>query len=175
MKLNAILKFIKPAQATTKEVDSMTTEKDQAALVTDNTTAELTAQLSTVTEAMTALQANFADLSTKYDLATAALAASADAQAMFIAQAKAAVMASRSASLSAIMGDVQGPKTAASLESLNDAAFAVVLESYSANFEAESKSPMFQEKGVGADAAPVVEEDAVKRLAANIAAQLKSN
>lgn len=170
-------KFSKLAQANTQEeiVTTMTTEKDQAAeLVTDNTTAELTAQLSNVTEAMTALQGNFAALQSKYDLATAALAQSAEAQATLVANAKAAVLTARTEKLSAIMGDVQGPKTAASLESLDDEAFAVVLSSYAANFEAESKSEMFSEKGVAAEAAPVVEEDVTTRLAASLAAQFKS-
>lgn len=174
-------KFSKLAQANTQEevANTMTTEKDQAALVTDNTTAELTAQLSTVTEAMTALQAQFAELSTKYVAAEAALAASADAQAMLVAQAKASVLASRTASLSAIMGDVKGPSTAAKLEALDDAAFAVVLDSYAASFAAEEKSEMFVEKGVAAEATPVaeVEESAEMKLikAKQAAARLQTN
>jgi len=162
------------AQATTEEVVSMTTEKDQVALATDITTAELTAQLSTVTEAMTTLQAEFAELSTKYAAAEAALTASAQAQEMLISQAKAAKMEARTASLSAVMGDVKGPQMAVALESLGDDAFATVLSGYAASFEAESKSEMFSEKGVSAEAAPVVEEDTATRLAASLAATFKT-
>lgn len=168
-------KFSKPAQATTEEVvTNMTTEKDQAALVTDNTTADLTAQLSNVTEAMTALQAQFAEMSTKYALAEAALAASADAQATLVASAKAAVLQSRTASLSAIMGDVKGPLLAASLESLNDETFATVLSGYTASFEAEASSDEFKEIGVAAEAAPVAEVGVVQTLAASIAAKFQT-
>lgn len=163
-------KYFNPASADNQEeVKQMTQETEQTVASADNTAvAELVAQLASQTEAMTALQS-------KYDLATAALAQSAEAQATLIANAKAVVMAARTEKLSAIMGDVQGPKTAASLESLDDGAFAVVLSSYTANFAAEAKSEMFVEKGVAAEAAPVEEVDAVSRLAANLAAQFKTN
>lgn len=164
-------KVFNPAQAETQEeVISMTTEKDQAALVTDNTTADLTAQLSTVTESLASLQAEFAEMKTNYEAAQAALSASADAQATLVAQAKAKVTAERTASLSAVMGDAKGAQMAASLESLDDATFATVLSGYAASFEAEEKTEMFTEKGVAAEVKPVVEEvDTVKALAASIA------
>ena len=178
--LKEVMKYFKPAQATTeKVVTDMTTEKDQVALATDTTTAELTAQLSTVTEAMTTLQAQFAELTNKYMAAEAALAASADAQAMLVAQAAAAKLATRSTSLSAIMGDVKGPATAAKLEALDDTSFAVVLDSYAASYAAEEKSEMFVEKGVAAEATPVaeVEESAEMKLikAKQAAARLQTN
>jgi len=171
--LKHLQKFFNPAQAETEEVENMTTEKDQAALVTDNTTAELTTQLSNVTESLTTLQAQFAELTTNYEAATAALAQSAEAQATLVANAKAAVMATRKASLSAIMGDVKGPQMAASLESLDDATFATVLSGYAASFEAEENSEMFSEVGVAAEATPVVEVDTVTQLAASIAAKFQ--
>lgn len=167
---------VQPAQAESQEeVVNMTTEKDQVALATDTTTAELTAQLSTVTEAMTALQAQFAGLSEKYTAAEAALAASAEAQAQLVAQAAAKVQAARSEKLSAIMGDIKGPQTAASLSALNDEAFEVVLASYAASYEAEATSEMFKEAGVAAEAAPVVEKDTATRLAATFAAQFNKS
>lgn len=166
-------KVFNPAQAETQEeVVTMATQEDQTAkLDTDDNTAELTAQLSTVTESLTTLQAQFAELNTKYEAATAALAQSAEAQATLVANAKAAVLADRTDKLSAIMGDVKGPQMAASLESLDDTTFATVLSGYAASFEAEEKSEMFTEKGVAAEAKPVVEVDAVKQLADSIAAK----
>lgn len=171
--LKEFMKYLKPAQATQMEVPEMTTQEQQPTAANEQL-AEMAAALATATEAQAAMQEQMAALQSKYDLATAALAQSAEAQATLIANAKAAVMTARTEKLSAIMGDVQGPKTAASLESLDDEAFAVVLSSYAANFEAESKSEMFSEKGVAAEAAPVEEVDAVSRLAASLAAQFKT-
>ena len=167
-------KFSKLAEANSQE-EVMTTVTEQAPAPADNTAvAEMAAQLASQSEQMTTLQAQFADISAKYEAAGAALAASAEAQATMVAQAAAKVQAARSEKLVAIMGDVKGPQTAASLSALNDEAFEVVLASYAANFEAEASSEMFSEKGVAAEAAPVVEEDAVSRLAANLAAQFKT-
>lgn len=167
-------KVFNPAQATQEEIISMTTEENQVAAMAADNTAELTATLNTVTEAMATLQADFAEMKTNYEAAQVALSASAEAQATLVANAKATVMTSRSASLSAIMGDVKGPQMATSLESLDDATFATVLSGYAASFEAEEKSEMFQEKGAAAEAAPVVEVDAVKTLAASIAAKFQT-
>jgi hypothetical protein len=162
-----------PAE-TLEEVISMITEKDQAALVTDNTTADLTAQLSIVTESLTTLQADFAELKTNYEAAQVALSASADAQATLVANAKAKVMAERTASLTAVMGDVKGAQMATSLETLDDSTFATVLSGYVASFEAEEKSEMFTEKGTAAEALPVVEASVVNQLAASIAAKFQT-
>lgn len=166
-------KVFNPAQAETEEeVISMIKEEDQAAIQAADNTATLTAELNTVTEAFAALQAEFAEMKTNYESAQAALSASAEAQATLVAQAKAKVTAERTASLSAVMGDVKGPQMAASLESLDDATFATVLSGYVASFEAESKSEMFTETGAAAEVKPVTEEvDAVKTLAASIAAK----
>lgn len=169
-------KVFNPAQAESQEeVETMTQEKDQALLATDTTTADLTAQLSTVTESLTTLQASFAELSQKYAAAEAALAASAEAQAALQADAAEKLQAARTKQLVAIMGDVKGPQTAASLASLDDAAFEVVLASYAANYKEEEKSELFQEKGIAAEALPVAPEaDVAQRLAAAFAAQNKS-
>ena len=169
-------KFSKLAEANTPKEVVMTQETEQAVAAADNTAvAEMVAQLATQSEQMTTLQAQFAEMSQKYAAAEAALAASTDAQAELVAQAAAKVQAVRSEKLVAIMGDIKGPKTAASLSALNDEAFEVVLASYAASYEAEATSEDFTEAGVAAEAAPVVEEvDAVTRLAANIAAQFKT-
>lgn len=163
-------KFSKPAQATTEKVPEMTTQEQQPTAANEQL-AEMAAALATATEIQTAMQEQLAALQSKYDLATAALAQSTEAQAALIANAKAAVMTSRTASLSAIMGDVKGPQMAASLESLSDETFATVLSGYAASFEAESKSSMFTEAGVSAKSKQPVEEDAVARLEAKLKAQ----
>lgn len=167
-----------PAQATQEEVVTMTQELEQTKASADNTAvAELVAQLASQTEQMATMQAQMAEMSEKYEAAQAALNASADAQATLLAQAKAKTMASRTASLSAIMGDVKGPLMATSLEALSDDVFATVLSGYAASFEAESKSEMFVEKGVAAEAMPVVavEESAeMKIIKAKQAARLQN-
>ena len=172
--IKALMKKIsKPAQATTEEVEM--TEQEKATFAAAETkAAELTVALEAAATTLAEKEAAFAALTEKYNAAEAALAQSAEAQATLVANAKAAVLTARTEKLSAIMGDVKGPQTAVSLESLDDEAFATVLSSYAANFEAESKSGMFSEKGVAAEAAPVEEVDAVTRLAANLAAQFKS-
>lgn len=176
--LKEVMKYFKPAQAETQEeIISMTTEENQVAAMAADNTAELTAKLETVTEAMTTLQASFAELSQKYEAASAALAQSAEAQATLVANAKATVLQARTASLSAVMGDVKGPLLAASLESLDDATFATVLSGYAVSFEAEAKSEMFNEVGVAAEAKPVVVEESaeMKIIKAKEAARLQTN
>jgi DNA repair exonuclease SbcCD ATPase subunit len=169
-------KVFNPASAEhQEEVTQMTEQLEQTTPAADNTAvAEMVAQLASQTEQLTTLQASFAELTTKYAEAEAALAASAEAQAALQAAAAAKVQATRAEQLTAIMGDVKGPTTAASLAALDDAAFDVVLASYTQNYEAEEKSEAFTEKGVAADAAPVVEADVAQRLAASFAAQFKS-
>lgn len=161
-------KVFNPASAEhQEEVTQMTEQLEQTTPAADNTAvAEMVAQLASQTEQLSTLQASFAALNDKYAAAEAALAASAEAQAMLVTQAAAAKLQARTASLSAIMGDVKGPATAAKLEALDDAAFAVVLDSYAASYEAEEKSDMHQEKGVAADATPVaaVEESAEMKI-----------
>jgi hypothetical protein len=162
------------ASAESQEEVEMT-EQDKATFAAAETkAAELTVALDTANAALAEKEAMFAEMATKYAAAEAALAASAQAQEMLISQAKATKMEARTASLSAVMGDVKGPQMAVALESLGDEAFATVLSGYAASFEAESKSEMFSEKGVSAEAAPVVEEDTATRLAASLAATFKT-
>lgn len=177
--LKEVMKYFKPAQATNEEVTTMTEQEQATFAAAETKAAELTVALEAAATTLAEKEAAFAALNDKYVAAEAALAASADAQAMLVTQAKAAVMAARTEKLSAIMGDVQGPKTAASLEALNDDAFAVVLSSYAANFKAEAES--FQEVGVAATVAPTavaeVEESAEMKLikAKQAAARLQTN
>lgn len=173
-------KVFNPAQAESQEeVVTMTQATEQPVAAADNTAVtEMVAQLASQTEQLTALQAELAAVQSQYDLATAALAQSAEAQATLVANAKAAVLQSRTASLSALMGDVKAPLLAASLETLDDATFATVLSGYAASFAAEEKSDMFVEKGVAAEATPVaeVEESAEMKIikAQQAAARLQS-
>jgi hypothetical protein len=172
-------KVFNPAQADQeKEVPEMTTQEQQPTAANEQL-AEMAAALATATETQATMQEQMAELQSKYDLATEALAQSAEAQATLVANAKAAVLASRTASLSAVMGDVKAPLLAASLESLDDATFATVLSGYAASFEAEEKSDMFVEKGVAAEATPVaeVEESAEMKIikAKQAAARLQTN
>lgn len=169
--LKHLQKFFNGDKTLSQEEVPMTDQEKAALAAAELKTAELSAALEVITASLSEKDAALASLTTKYEAATAALAQSADAQATLVANAKAKVLASRTASLSAIMGDVKGPQVAVSLESLDDSTFATVLNSYANSFEAESKSEMFVEKGVAAEAKPVVEEDAVQRLAAKLAAQ----
>ena len=170
---------VQPALADKKEEVEMTEIEKATFAAAENKAAELTVALETAATALAEKEMVFAALAEKYAAAEAALAASADAQAMLVAQAAAAKLEARSASLSAIMGDAKGPSTAAKLASLDDAAFAVVLDSYAASYEAEEKSEMFTEKGVAAEATPVaaVEESAEMKLikAKQAAARLQTN
>jgi hypothetical protein len=155
-----------------EEVTQMTEQLEQTIPAADNTAvAEMVAKLASQTEQLATLQAELASLATKYAAAEAALAASAEAQSMLVAQAAATKMEARTASLSAILGDVKGVETATLLSSLDDAAFEAVRASYAANFEAEAKSEKFTEIGVSAEAVAPVEKDAAARLAESFAKQ----
>lgn len=167
------------ASAESQEEVEMT-EQDKATFAAAETkAAELTVALDTANAALAEKEAMFAELNSKYAAAEAALAASADAQAKLVEQAAKVKLDERTAKLSAIMGDVKGPTTAEKLSALDDASFAVVLDSYVASFAAEENSPMHREVGVAADATPkeVVEESAeMKKIKAEqAAARLQTN
>lgn len=130
-----------------EEVTKMTEEKDQAiTLATDNTAVvELTANLASVTEAFATLQSQYAE-------AVAALAEVEVAKTALVADAKAVQMAARKEKMEATIGTEKAPAVLASLESLDDATFATVVGAMASSFETESKSEMFTEAGVSAEA-----------------------
>jgi hypothetical protein len=165
-------KVFKPASAETQE-EVMTTETDKANLAIDNTTvAELTANLASVTEAMATLQGSFAELSTKYESAQAALNASEAAQALLATQAATARLEARTSAITASVGTSQLEAMLTATNGMDDAAFDTIIGAMAKSFKAEANSPMFKEVGIAAEV-EAVEEDPVKRLAAKLAAQYK--
>lgn len=158
----------------------MVEPQEQAETLAVNNTAEfsaLVAQMASQTEALGAVQSQLSDITAKYEEAQAQLssieAEKADmivsAEAAAIA-AKAKVLATRQEKLAAIMGDIEAPKVAAVLADLPNETFETILGSYAASYKAEAESPLFKEAGISAEAAPV-EQDAVQKLAASLAAK----
>lgn len=114
------------------------------------------------------MQNSFAELSTKYETAQAALAAVEDAKAALIVAAAEKQLATRKEKVEMAIGTAKAPAVLLATENLDDASFEAIVAAFSANLEAESKSTMFTEVGVAAEAAPV-EVDAVSKLAAAFA------
>jgi len=90
----------------------------------------------------------------------AELAAQAEAaQAEMIAQAVAAKNEARMSQLSHAVGDVKAAALFGSFGNVDDASFAVLVESMQMNLDKEAKSEMFQEKGVEAAEASASPDD----------------
>jgi hypothetical protein len=174
--LKHLQKYFKPAvQAAIQEEVEMTETTEATALATAATIAELTASLEQATAALATKEDAFVAMAAQVEKMSAALAASETAQAEFAAQAKAVVIAARKEKLEAVLGTIGAAPVLASLEGADDTTFNTVLSAFAVNREAESKSEMFQEKGVAATVeTPVDEADTATRLAAKFAAQYKS-
>lgn len=167
-----------PASAETQEEDvNMTQTTEQPNLAADNPTAELSAQLATVTTTLANLQASFTELTTKYEQAQAALNASEDAQKALATQAAAKRLEARTEAIKAAVGTSQLDSLLSATEGMADEQFNVIVSAMAKSFENEAKGPMFKEIGVAAEApaAEVVGDSIAARLAAAIEAELKSN
>lgn len=179
--LDRFKKYFNPALAEQQEkVNSeMTTQGTQPSLAVDNKTAELTLQLATATETlakqaadMQALTEMVEELSAQIGVNKEALAASEKAKEDMAAQAAAKRLEMRTETITKSVGTAKLAEVLAATDAMDDAQFNVIVGVFAKSFDTEAKSPMFNEVGAGAKAdAP--EEDAVKRLAAKMAAAIK--
>ena len=140
---------------TEEEVLSMTETKELPELSAGANTAELTAALATSESALTTLQSSFAELNNKYTEAATKLAAIEAEKADLVAKAAEAKLAARKEKLELAVGDVKAAVLLTTLESLDDNAFGIVVESMTVNLDAEAKSALFVEAGVTAEAAEI--------------------
>lgn len=157
-----------------EEVVDMTTQTEATALAAETKIAELSASLATATDAIAAQEAKFAEMQSQLDKANASMAAVEAEKAQLAADAKAKVTATRSEKLVAKLGTEKAPAVLAALENLDDATFETVLGTYAANYEAEAKSAMFTEAGVGGEVKAEAVQDTAARLKASLDAQFKT-
>ena len=168
--------FMKRFSTVAKEEVEMVEPKEQPEMSVVPNTAELSAlvaQLASQSEALLTVQTQFAELSTKYEAAQAALAAVEDAKAALVAEAAAKQLTARKEKVEMAIGTAKAPAVLLATEKLDDASFEAIVAAFSANLEAESKSPMFSEVGVAAEVETVA-VDPVAKLAANLAAQFNT-
>jgi len=148
-----------PAQADIeKEVVNMTTATEQpiaADFASTDASADLVAQLATSTSALTELQASFAELTTKFEAAQAALAVVENEKKELATKAAEARLVARKESLEAAVGTIKAAELLTTLEVLDDTAFAAVVSTMKVNLDAEAKSAAFTEAGVTAEAKEV--------------------
>lgn len=173
-------KVFNPASAETQEEDvSMTTETQAAVVANEASTkviATLTAQLATVTEQLTTLQSQLAEVSAKAEAAQAALDASEAAQAALAAQAVEKRLQERTKAVEAAVGTEAAPALLAATEDLSDEKFNTIVSAMAASADKEATTDAFKEVGASAETpTPVVEVDAVQKLADSIAAKFKTN
>lgn len=153
-----------PASAETQEeVDKMTVEEKATA---DAMAAQLKAQAADI-EALTEM---LGELSTKFAAANEALLTAEKSKADLVADVAAKKLAARKEKVVAIAGTEKAEAFMANAESFSDEQFEAVVGLMAASFDAEAKSPMFNEKGVAAEAPAAEEEDLAKRMAARMAA-----
>ncbi len=161
-----------PASADNNEEVEMTVEQKATA---DAMAAQLKEAQTTLTSQAADLEALtdlVAELSSKFEAAQAALSASEQSKADLVADTFAKKMVARKEKVTAIAGTIKAEEFMTTAEAFSDEQFDAVVGLMAASFDAEAKSPMFNEKGVAAEATPV-EEDAVKRLAAKMAAAIQ--
>lgn len=160
--------------AAKEEVNEMSEPKtEQPEMTVDHQSAELStlvAQMASQSEALLAVQSQFAELTNKYEQAQAALAEIEATKASLIAQAAATKLVARKEKVEATLGTAKAPAILAATEALDDASFEAIVAAFSANLVAEAASPLFNEIGVAAEAETIV-VDPVAKLAANLAAQ----
>lgn len=164
--LNAVMKKLGISPDVQKEEVDMSTQ-DRVAVVELAQHEAIVAQLADV-------QASVQSLTEQLQAAQTALAAAEAYNAEMAAQAQAKVQADRIAKVQAILGTDKAATAMATMENFDEATFDQVLGMMATTYEAESKSALFSEAGVAAEAAAPEEKDAVQRLADNIAAQFKN-
>jgi len=178
--LNGLLKKmgIDP-DAKKEEVDMSVQDKAPAVELANYETvvAELATLQGQMTEAQATIEtmaAQHADVLAQLEAANAALAQSETAQAALAAKAKEDMNTARLAKLSGIVGDAKAQAVMATMADASEEMFETVVGAMAASYTAEAESPLFKEAGLDAAPAPVVEKDAVQRLADNLAAQFKT-
>lgn len=125
---------------------------------------EMAATVATLEANLAELQGSFAELNTKYTEAIAKLADAEAAKASLLAASATAKLAARKEKLEFAVGTEKADALLSALEGVDDAAFESVVSSLTMNLDAESKSKMFAENGVTAEAnaEKVVESGSLK-------------
>lgn len=144
------------APAAQQEEVTMSDPTEQAAAPAENT-AELQAQMAEATAALTALQAQFAELSEKYETAQAALNATEAAKAELAAQAQAKELAERKEAIVKAVGTDEADAVLAAMADLPREQFNTIVSAMAASVDAEAQTEMFTEQGAAAEA-PVAEK-----------------
>jgi hypothetical protein len=134
-----------------KEVVNMTTATEQP-IAAENTSADLVAQLASSTSALTELQAAFAELTTKFEAAQAALAVVENEKKELATKAAEARLVARKEKIVAAVGTSQADALMAAVGGLEDAQFNAVVSAMATSREAEAKTEAFQEVGVSGNA-----------------------
>lgn len=111
--------------------------------------------LASQAEALQAMSDKFAEMSTLYESAQAALAAADVAKELLITEAKEKRLAARKETIVASVGTAKADALLAATEALDDVAFNAVVGALSVSFEDEAKTVQFKEVGVSAVADPV--------------------
>jgi len=146
-----------------KEVVNMTTATEQpivAETASTDASADLVAQLATSTSALTELQASFAELTTKFEAAQAALSIVENEKKELATKAAEARLVARKEKIVAAVGTSQADALMAAVGGLEDAQFNAVVSAMATSREAEAQTEAFQEVGVSgnADASKVAVE-----------------
>lgn len=136
--------------------------------------AELQASFAQVSETLASKETQLADVLAQLEAAKAALAQSETAQAALVAKAKEDLNTARLAKLAGIVGDAKAQAVMTTMADASEEMFETVVGAMAASYAAEAESPLFKEAGLDAAPAPVVEKDAVQRLADNLAATFKT-
>lgn len=145
--LKHLQKFFKAPEGKQQEEVTMTDQEKAALEAAEKQTAELSAALATATETLAEKEAALAELATKFEAAQAALNASEAAQKELAAQAAAKRLEARTAAITAAVGTSKVEALLAATDGMADEQFNTIVSAMAASFDAEAKTPLFNEQG----------------------------
>lgn len=150
---NLFKKIINTASAEKEEVN-MTTKEDKPELAAVEQSADMVALLESATTALSVSQIQLAEMASKLEAVTAALALADEAKAALVAQAAEKKMSDRKQTIIASVGTAKADALLKATETLDDDSFKAVVGAMADSFEVEANTEAFKEVGVAVKTDP---------------------
>lgn len=156
--LKHLQKFFNTASAGTQEEVEMTEIEKATFAAAETKAAELSVALEAATATLAEKDAAIAELTTKFAAAQSALSASEEAKAELAKQAAFQRLVARTAAITAAVGTDKVEALLRATDSMADEQFETIVSAMAASFDAEAKTPAFNEQGAAAEKVVVDEK-----------------
>lgn len=154
--LKHLQKFFNGDKTLSQEEVEMTETEKATLAAAENKAAELTVALEAASATLAEKETAFAELTAKFETAQAALNASEAAQKELAVQAAAKRLEARTAAITAAVGTSKVEALLAATDGMADEQFNTIVSAMAASFDAEAKTPLFNEQGAAVES--VVDE-----------------